>query len=171
MPSIFKGVRTFVEAIRKGADNVIYRLFGLALPESDIFFQAEEKFPDLPPIPRQMTIDYTRRTKDYGEFINTLKAGDRLPLGNAPSSPLTGTQVTYWMEVEWFDPRSGENGRRLVIVNGKQGETKEQAEQRARELTEDYWDDYPEFDNEGNRIDPEFRKVNWLRGYQGGSPQ
>ncbi len=171
MPSIFNGIRTFIGALAKGADNIVYSLFGTNAPPRQITENMSERFPDLPAVGVQQVTDFTELSKTSGESISRLRGNAKLPVSNLPLNPsMAGTGV-YWVDVEWFDPRSGETGRRLTILQIRPGETKSQFERRAIEEAEDIWDDYPEFDSQGKRINPEFKRVTWLRGMQGtGTP-
>lgn len=167
MANIFRGVTNFISALAKGADNILFNLFGLGTPEFRMFEELETRFPDLPRLAQQQTLDFTELSIQAGGVVNTLPKDNRIAVTSLPLNPAIPAGPTYWVDVEWSDPVSGNVGKRLVILTARPGETKEQFESRAKEESEDVWDKYPEFDERGNRINPEFGRVVWLRGYQG----
>lgn len=167
MPSIYSGIRTWIGALQKGADNIVTHLIGMGDITLEIESALKRKFPDLGPVERQQVIDFTYRSMQFGSEIAVSPGSTVLNNAASPLNPARVGKPVYWVEVDWTDPQTGEIGSRLVALRGNAGETKAEFERRAIEQSIDWWDESPEYDDQGRKKSVKFIGVKWLRGYRG----
>lgn len=167
MATIYKGVRTFVEALRKGADWIFNALLDAYNQLARVRELFRTRYPDLGPTEVQMVEDFTLRTRAWGAQLQSIALEDRLDKYAPPFNAGYVGSARVWAEVSWADPETGIVGARSGWFDLIAGETRAQFEERAKEKTGKGLNKSPERDKEGNIIESIPLSVQIIRGYTG----